>query len=428
MIVVSTSDRAALDAALWRIWLPPAGAIESVAAILSSVRTGGDAALVEYARKFDDETFDAGRLRVPVPPAAEARSALPPDVADALDVARDRIARFHDRQRQADFSYAEEDGTRYGFYRHALDSVAAYVPGGNAPLPVAALMSVVPAKLAGVNRAIVLTPPQRNGRIHPSVLYACAIAGVDELYAVGGAHAIAAAAFGTETIAPVEKIVGCGGLWTNEAKRQVFGYCGIDSLAGPAEVLVVADDGANSEFVAGELLAQAEYAGAGRLAVVSESRPLLDAVAQLIDTLDVKTLERGQLISDALERDGYLIHALGREDVFSVIERFAPGYLCLQVRDASSYLPRIRRAGAVFVGDMTPLACGDYAAGINHIVPTAGTARFASALSLADFTRSFTIVENSLERMMNDALAVASLAEMDGLPQHAQTARMRYGG
>lgn len=426
MNVVSTTDATGLSRALRRGWAPTAGIGEAVAQIIAAVRAGGDAALVEYARRFDDEAFDATRLRVPIPEPASARTLVTGDVASALELARERIARFHERQRQADYSYAEEDGTRYGFYRQPLDAVAAYVPGATA-LPSSALMTAVPAKIAGVRRLIVLTPPQRNGQVHPAVVYACSLCEVDELYAVGGAQAIAAAAFGTETIAAVDKIVGPGGMWTNEAKRQVFGHCGIDALAGPAEVLIVADDGANSEYVAGELLAAAEHADAGRLAVVSESRPLLEAVAQLLDTLDVKTLDRGRLISEAIERGGSLIHAASREDVFEVIERFSPAYLCLQVRDATAYLPRIRHAGAVFVGDMTPLASGDYLAGTNHVVPTAGTARYASALSLADFMRSFTVVENSLERTMNDALPIVALAEIEGLPQHAQTARMRYG-
>jgi histidinol dehydrogenase len=244
---------------------------------------------------------------------------------------------------------------------------------------------------------------------------------------VGGAHAIAAAAFGTESIGPVDKIVGSGGVWVTEAKRQVFGSCGIDALCGPTEVLIVADDGANSEFVAGELLAQAEQTAVARLAVVSESRSLLDAVAQLLDTLGLQTLERGDSISEAIGSACALIHASNRDEVFEVVERFAPAYLCLQVRDAGTYLPRIRRAGAVFVGELTPLAA-NFLSGTSHVVPTSGTARWASGLRLEDFTRTFTVVENSAERMMNDALMVAALAELEGLPQHAQTARMRYGG
>lgn len=411
-----------------RGWTPAPELVSTVADILARVRSAGDKALVEYAKRFDEESFDLSRLRVPLPMYDQARALVPHETASALELARDRIARFHERQRQVDLSYAEEDGTRYGLHRRPLESVAVYAPGRSTHSPVSVLMGAIPAKIAGVSRTVVLSPPTYNGHVHPAVIFACTMCGVEELFAVGGAHAIAAAAFGTESIGRVDKIVGPGGAWVTEAKRQVFGYCGIDVLAGPVEVLVVADDGANSEYVAGELLAQAEHSESARLGVVSESRPLLDAVAQLLDTLGLDTLDRGDAISAAVERGCTLIHAATRDEVFETIERFAPAYLCLQVRDAAAYLPRIRRAGTIFVGDLTPLACGDYAAGTNHVVPTSGTARWASALRLEDFTRSLNVVEYTAERMMNDALSVATLAELEGLPQHAQTARMRYGG
>lgn len=426
MNVVTTHDPAVRARLRRSGWEAPEAVVTEVAAILAEVRRRGDAALSEFARRFDDPGFDLARLRVAIPTVETAKALVAPEIADAFATAKERIGNFHERQRQADLSYAAEDGSRYGLYRRPLRAVAAYVPGGAASLPSSVLMGALPAKIAGVERVIVLTPPRRGG-LHPALLFACALCGVDELYAVGGAQAIAAAAFGTPSIAPVDKIVGPGGTWTTEAKRQVFGTCGVDTLAGPSEVLVVADDGANSEYVAGELLAQAEHAGATSLAVVSESRPLLEAVAQLLDTLDVKTLERGQLISDAIERCCLLVHAQSRDEVFDLVDAFAPAALSLQVRDARPYLPRIARAGAVFVGDTTPLSSGDYLAGINHVLPTAGTARFASALSLADFMRSLSVVEYSAQRIAADAPAIADLAQLEGLPQHAHTARMRHG-
>ncbi|HTU83398.1 MAG TPA: histidinol dehydrogenase [Candidatus Acidoferrales bacterium] len=428
MKVISASDAGGLAGAFGAGWNVPENVVSGVAAILADVRARGDEALLDCVRRNDAELFDRAGLRVPIPDASAARGLVSAETADALRLARDRIARFHERQRVPDLTYGEEDGSRYAMYRRALDAVAVYAPGATGAAPVNLMMSAIPAKLAGVRRVVALTPPRSDGTMHPAMTYACATCGVDELYAVGGAAAVAAAAFGTQTVAPVEKIVGWGDLWVGEAKRQVFGTCGIDGITGPCEVLVVADDGANSEFVAGELLAQAERPVASRLAVVSESRALLEAVAQLLDSLDVKTLERGEAISDAIENGCRLIHVPARDDVFDVIERFAPGYLCLQVRDPSAYLPHIRRAGVVFVGDMTPLACGDYLAGTNSVVPAAGTARFASTLSLSDFTRTICVVENSLERMLTDAIAIAALAELEGLPQHAQTARMRFGG
>jgi histidinol dehydrogenase len=305
--------------------------------------------------------------------------------------------------------------------------VAAYVHGGRAATASAVLMTAVPAKIAGVSRTIVLSPPRAGGGVHPAVLYACSLCEVDELYAVGGAHAIAAAAYGTESIARVDKIVGWGGALVTEAKRQIFGVCGIDGLSGPPEVLVVADDGASSEYVAGELLAQAERDPFARVAVLSESRSLLDAVAQLLDTFDVRTLPRGETLGQVIEGACYLLHAQNRAELFDTIEALAPERLALQVRDPEPYLARVRRVGTVLVGDMTPLASGDYLAGTNNVLPASGTARYASGLALVDFLRSFSVVENSRDRMLGDALPLAALCDFEDLPHHAQTSRMRSG-
>ncbi len=424
MNVVSAADTAALERLLDRGWRVSDTVASEVAEILRNVRLRGDAAVIEYARAFDDERFDLSKLRVPIPMLEGARSLVSSEIGAALELAKERITRFNDRQRQPDVNYVEEDGTRYAVRRAALRAAAVYAPRGGGAAAV--LMGAVPAKIAGVARIVVLSPAAGDG-IAPSVRFACALCGVDELYAAGGAHAIAAAAFGTESIAAVDKIVGRGGLWTTEAKRQVFGACGIDGVSGPAEVLVLADDGANSEYVVGELLAQAELPGVTRLAVISESRPLLEAVAQLIDTLDLRTVERHEYVSESIARHCRLIEAGSREALFDLVNRIAPAYLSLQVRDATAYLDRICAAGTVLVGDMTPVVDGKYLAGTSSVTPSSGTARFASSLSLGDFTRSFTVVENTSERIANDAPVLAALAEADGLPQHAQTARMRSG-
>jgi histidinol dehydrogenase len=422
MKVVAASDAAALSGLLDAGWRAPEPVVNEVAQILADVGARGDSAVVEYARRFDDEGYDLSKLRVAIPMLQGARPLVSPEIGAALELAKERITRFHQRQRQSDIAYVEEDGTRYAVQRRPLRSVAVYAPRSGGA--VAVLMGAVPARIAGVSRVVVLSPAAADGLPAP-VLLACALSGVDELYAIGGAQAIAAAAFGTDSIASVDKIVGRGGVWTTEAKRQVFGRCGVDALAGPTEVLIVADEGANSEYVAGELLAQAERPGVTRLAVLSESRPLLEAVAQLIDTLDPRTLEGYEFVSDAISTHCRLIQASTRDELFELLNRFAPAYLCLHVRDASAYLERIYAAGTVFVGDMTPLVSGEYLAGTSRVVPTSGTARFTSSLSLADFTRSLSVVENTSERMASDAPVLASLAELDDLPHHAQTARMR---
>ena len=424
MNVISASDSAALAGILDAGWDPPAGLVADVAEILADVRVRGDAAVVDCMRRYGDARFEASRLRVPIPMLETVRPLVAPQVVTALELARKRIARFHERQRQPDIAYVEEDGSRFALRRKPLRSVAVYAQSSSPACAV--LMGAVPAKIAGVGRVIVLTPPAGDA-VPASVLFACALCGVDELYAAGGAQAIAAAAYGTDSIARVEKIVGRGGIWTTEAKRQAFGRCGIDSLSGPAEVLIVADEGANSEYVVGELLAQAERRCVTRLAVLSESRPLLEAVAQLIDTLDLRTLERSELVSTTMSNHCRLIAANDRSEVIEMLNRFAPAYLCLQVRDATPYLDLVVAAGTVFVGDMTSLVSGEYLAGSSHVAPTSGTARFASSLSLSDFTHSITVVENSADRAAGDAELLAALAESEGLPHHAHTARMRSG-
>jgi len=422
--VVAASDPSALSGLLHAGWSAPRNVVEEVATILDGVRARGDAAVEGYARRFDDPAFDRKRLRVAIPMLESARSLISPAVAAALELAKERVTRFHERQRLPDVAYVEADGTRYAVERRALPSAAVYAARNDSA---AVIMGAVPARLAGVRRITVFAPPVA-GAVNPAALFACALCGVDELYAVGGAQAIGAAAFGTESIARVEKIVGRGGKWVIEAKRQVFGACGIDALTGADEALIVADDGASSEYVVGELLALAERPGVTRLAVLSESRSLLEAVAQLLDTLDLHTVERQEIVSKTILEECRLIEARGREELLDTLNRFAPAYLCLHVRDAPSYLDRINAAGAVFVGDMTPLAGGEYLAGPSHAVPTAGTARFASSLSPADFTRTFSVVENTVERMAGDAAALVAVAEFDGLPHHANSARMRGGG
>jgi histidinol dehydrogenase len=400
--VVDAAD-ARLIAGVRRIgWDAPPGLRESVAKVLADVRAGGDAALVDHARA----------IRIPVPMQDGAHALVPPEIADALRLAKERLSRLHERQRQADVSFVDEDGTRYAMRYRPLESVAAYVGPGSAAAAV--VMNVVPARIAGVPRVIVLADPRSDGSVHPAVLFACSLCEVDELYAVGGVQAIAAAAFGTDSIARVEKIVGFASGAVAEAKRQVVGHCDIDGIDASPDVLVIADDGANSELVAGELLAQAERDVSARVAVVSESRPLLDAVAQLLDMLDVRTLTRGDVIEAVIARAAFLAHAATRDDVFAFVEAFGPERVSLQVRDAEPYLARLRNVGSVFVGELTPIVAGAYVAGTN-------------ALTLSNFIRSYCVLENSRERMEHDAHPLAALAEFEGLPESAQSARMRSG-
>lgn len=423
--VRAAHDVAALGGLYAAGWDAPREVVAAVGAILDDVRARGDAALVDYTRRWDDPNAALERLRVDIPSRKHARALVPEPIATGLELAKERIRDFHARQLPDPIDYHAPDLTRYAYLSRPLGAVGAYVPGGSAPLPSTVLMTVVPAKVAGVERVVVVTPPQRDGRVNPAVLYACALTGADELYAVGGAQAIGALAYGTATVAAVDKIVGPGNVYVTEAKRQVFGRCGIDGLAGPSEVLVVADGGADPRLVAGELIAQAEHDRLARVAAVSRDRALLDAVAALLEGPLGRESGRNAIVAHVLEERTWLVHAASDEDIFAVIERFAPEHLSLMVRDPYAWVPKIRRAGAIFVGDDTPVAAGDYLAGTNHTLPTSGAARFSSGLRTADFLRTMTLVENSRARMTADAELLAGLADFEGLPAHARTARMR---
>ena len=382
-------------------WVPSPDLVENVAQIIADVRLRGDAALIEYTRRYDDTHYDLSKLRVPIPMKEGARALVPPEIADALRAEKERIERFHASYKPADTTHVDADGTRIDVRYRAHDAVALYVHGGAGLGPSAVLGAALPATCAGVARTIVLTPPASNGAIDPSVLFACSLCDVDELYAVGGAHAIAAAAVGTPSVARVNKIVGVGGAIVTEAKRQLYGTCEMDSAAAHALALVIADDGASSEFVVAEMLSLSERDAFAPIAVLSESRPLLEAVAQLADMLEVQAL-RGACA---------LLLARSRREVLETIEAITPDVLTMHVRDPQPYLSRTVRARASLVGDMTPLASARYAAGI----------------SLFEFLRPSVTVENSRDRMLHDAQRIAALCEHESLPHHAHAARLRNG-
>jgi len=423
--ITNAADRVALAPLFVHGWDAGDEVSRAVASILKTVRTAGDRALVEYTKQFDSPRFSFERLSVRVPAIEDCADLVAPEIAEGLALAKTRVEDFHRRQLPAPVDYVESDGTAYGFRFVPLRSVGAYVPAGTAPLATSVIMTAVPAKVAGVERLVVFCPPQSDGAVHPAILYACSLCGVDELYAVGGAQAIAAAAFGTVTIAAVDKIVGPGNRWVTEAKRQVFGTCAVDGLAGPSEVLVVADEDAGVEEVVWELLAQAEHDPLARVAVLSQSRAYLERCLAYLESASRQVASRAEVVAAVLERGLYLIHAPDREQLFDVIDSFAPEHLSLQVRDPDQHLTRIRNAGAIFVGPHTPVACGDYIAGTNHVLPTSGSARFSSGLRTLDFMRSFSILRNSAERMTADAVAIEVLARFEGLDAHAYTARIR---
>jgi histidinol dehydrogenase len=382
-------------------WVPSPELVSKVGHVIADVRIRGDAALVEYGRRFDDPSFDLAKLRVPIPMLENARALVPPEIADALQLECERIERFHESCRPSDRQHVDADGTRYAMRYRPYGSVALYAHAGPGSGPSSVLSGAIPARLAGVSRVVVLAAPTPRGGISPAILFACALGDVDELYALGGAHAMAAAAFGTESILPVEKIVGAGGSIVTEAKRQLFGVCAVDAIAGPAHVMVLADEGASTEYVLGEVLAQTERDPFAWTIVLSESRELLEAVAQLMDTLEVH----------ALDASCSLVLAQNRREAQETIDRVAPDVLIVQVRDPEPYLTKSCHPGAILVGDMTPLA----------------SARYLLGAPMSEFLEAQVVLENSRERMLGDGQRLGALCEFEGLTHHAHGARLRNG-
>jgi histidinol dehydrogenase len=393
----------------------------SVAEIIDAVRSRGDAAVLDYARRFDRVSAQAvSELEVPVARAAQALAELGADQARALRHAHERILAFHERQVQKSWDYAESDATRLGQRVTPLARVGLYVPGGKAAYPSTVLMNAVPAKVAGV-RTLIMTCPNPA----PMVLAAAALAGVDRIVSLGGAQAIAALAYGTVSIPRVDKIVGPGNAYVAEAKRQVFGQVGIDMVAGPSEILVICDAGTPADWVAMDLFSQAEHDEAAQAIVLSPDAAHLDAIAEAIGRL-LDGMPRRAIISRSLGSRGALIETRDLAEACEIADRIAPEHLELAVRDPEAWLPRLHNAGAVFLGRWSSEAIGDYVAGPNHVLPTAGTARFSSPLGVYDFQKRTSIIEVSRAGAERLGRVAAALADEEGLPAHARSARLRY--
>jgi len=414
---LSTRD-AGFDAALAALTRYEAAqdeAVEGVArAIIADVRRRGDAAVLEYTRKFD--RIEAGSIaELTVAPRADASG---PHV-DALKAAHARVKAFHEKQMQASWEYQEADGTRLGQRVAPIERVGLYVPGGKAAYPSSVLMNAVPAKVAGV-REIVMVSPKPN----PLVLAAAAIAGVDRVIGIGGAQAVAALAYGTESIPRVDKIVGPGNAYVAAAKRQVFGEVGIDMIAGPSEILVIADGTTPPDWVALDLFSQAEHDEVAQAILLSPNEIYLNEVEKTIGLLLPK-MARRSVIEASLEGRGALILTRDLEEACAIADRIAPEHLELSVADPDALLPKLRNAGAIFLGKWSSEAIGDYCAGPNHVLPTAGTARFSSPLGVYDFQKRTSIIAVSEQGAKQLGRIAAVLAEGEGLQAHARSAEAR---
>jgi histidinol dehydrogenase len=387
---------------------------KAVRKILADVRKRGDAAVRAYTRKFDGvapKEFDV---------TPKLLDAIPSAQAQALRAAHERIRAFHERQLQKSWDFTDGDGTRLGQQVSPLERVGLYVPGGKAAYPSSVLMNAVPAKVAGV-RELVMTSPNPS----PLVLAAAALAGVDRVLGIGGAQAIGALAYGTKRIARVDKIVGPGNAYVAEAKRQVFGEVGIDMLAGPSEILVIADESANADWVAMDLFSQAEHDESAQAILLSPDEGFLNAVEASIGKL-LPQMERRSIISASLRARGALVLTRDLEEACALANRIAPEHIEIAVRYPEKILPKIRNAGAIFLGHWSSEAIGDYCAGPNHVLPTAGTARFSSPLGVYDFQKRTSIIAVSKDGAFSLGRIAKTLADGEGLPAHARAAEMRY--
>ncbi|WP_337266024.1 histidinol dehydrogenase [Oryzifoliimicrobium ureilyticus] len=391
--------------------------------IIADVRARGDAALADYSKRFDGVDFALTPMRVSDAEIDAAIDAVPAEVLGALKVAAMRIESHHRRQLPKDDLYEDEMGVGLGSRWTAIEAVGLYVPGGTASYPSSVLMNAVPAKVAGVER-IVIAVPATGGEVNPAVLAAARLAGVSEIYRIGGAQAIAALAYGTQTIAPVAKITGPGNAYVAAAKRQVFGIVGIDMIAGPSEVLVIADRENNPDWIAADLLAQAEHDTAAQSILITDDADFARAVESAVER-QLTMLNRAETAAASWRDFGAIILVKALEDALPLSNRLAPEHLELAVADPDALLPGIRNAGAVFIGAHTPEVIGDYVGGSNHVLPTARSARFSSGLSVLDFVKRTSILRLGAEQLRTLGPAAIALAVSEGLDAHAKSVAIR---
>ncbi|HEX4891701.1 MAG TPA: histidinol dehydrogenase [Hyphomicrobiaceae bacterium] len=400
---------------------------QAVRRILADVRARGDAALIELTARFDRLDLGTAGIRVSQDEIDAAVAAAEPDreTFAALELARDRIASHHRRQLPKDDRYTDATGTELGARWTAVESVGLYVPGGTASYPSSVLMNAIPAKVAGVPR-VAMVVPSPGGQLNPLVLVAARLAGVDEIYRVGGAQAIAALAYGTETMPPVVKIVGPGNAYVAAAKRQVFGTVGIDSMAGPSEVLVIADRDNDPEWVAADLLAQAEHDTAAQAILMTDDAAFADAVTVAVER-QLKVLPRGAVAAESWATNGAIILLRSLDEAPPLADRIAAEHLEIATRDPDALADRIRNAGAIFLGAWTPEVIGDYVGGSNHVLPTARSARFSSGLGVLDFMKRTSLLR--LDRRALEVLgpAAMALASAEGLDAHRRSVAVRLG-
>ena len=401
---------------------PTANVSGIVAEIIADVRLRGDAALLEYTKKFDKAELSG--LLVTEEEFQEALSSFDPKLKAVLQRAATNISKFHSRQKRNSFILSEEDGIVMGQRIIPIDRAGLYVPGGTAAYPSTVLMDALPAKIAGVKEVVMVTPPNAQGKINPTILAAARIAGVDKIYKVGGAQAIAALAYGTQSIPKVDKLVGPGNAFVAEAKRQVYGQVSIDMIAGPSEILIVSDGKSNPKHLAADLLSQAEHDKLASAVLVTDSPELAEAVRKELEN-QIPLLERAEIARASIDNNGKIIVAENLNNAIDIANEIAPEHLELCVEQPFDYLSKVRHAGSVFLGRNCPEALGDYLAGPNHTLPTSGTAKFSSPLSVDDFIKKMQYTYFTEDALASVAEDVAYFAKAEGLTGHARSALIR---
>ncbi|MBQ7573471.1 MAG: histidinol dehydrogenase [Clostridia bacterium] len=404
------------------------GAYEkTVNEILENVKANGDKALFEYTKEFDKFDLNAQNIRVGEAEIKEAYNKITPELLEIIKRSKENVRSYHARQLQNSWFNTTEDGTMLGQKVTALDSVGVYVPGGKAAYPSSVIMNIMPAKVAGVKNIVMVTPCDANGNINPAVLVSANEAGATAIYRVGGAQAIGALAYGTDSIPKVDKIVGPGNIYVALAKKAVYGHVNIDSIAGPSEILVLADDSANPKFVAADLLSQAEHDELASAILITTSQEFASKVSDEVDKF-VEVLSRKEIISKSLDNFGYILVAEDMNDAIRTANEIAPEHLEIITENAFEVMMRIKNAGAIFIGEYSCEPLGDYFAGPNHVLPTNGTAKFFSPLSVDDFIKKSSIIYYSKEALEKVHRDVEQFAKAESLTAHANSMSVRFGG
>lgn len=397
----------------------------AVAEILDKVRSEGDSALFAYTREFDKTEITKETIRVTEEEIREAYDAVDPALVDVIRKALVNIRDYHERQKQNSWFTSSEEGTMLGQKVTPLQRVGVYVPGGKAVYPSSVLMNIVPAKVAGVDRIVMTTPPGKDGKVNPSTLVAAREAGADEIYKAGGAQAVGALAYGTESIPKVDKIVGPGNIFVALAKKAVYGHVSIDSIAGPSEILILADDSANPRFVAADLLSQAEHDELASAILITTSRKLAEKVSYEVEEF-VKVLFRREIIQKSLDNFGYILIAENMDEAIDAANAIASEHMEIVTKNPFEVMLKVRNAGAIFIGEYSSEPLGDYFAGPNHVLPTNGTAKFFSPLSVDDFVKKSSIVYYSREALKKIHKDIEQFASSEQLTAHANSIAVRF--